>query len=232
MKVLENYFDTDRIPDYCTKEKLEKFYGYYLKNLKACPYKSKWVTLNEIEKREATSWECIGDQYLIDSKDDKTKLAMDIYQNGTYFPIFVTVAGDAPYKLRDGIHRIYAMRQLVDMGCWDKERKILIVTNEKADEPQNNEQPVYYLPLVVKEEFKDNYSLMYKELSDKDQLTYADTEKEFAEFRSGKGGYLAMSCMSLLLRNAFFEYRQKYGEPISPSPVINDIEMWKKWRGY
>lgn len=232
MKILDNYFDTILIPDYCSKQKLEKFYDYYLYNLNASPYKMKWVALEEIEMEDILGWECVGDMYLSDSKDDKSRLAMDIYENGTYFPLFVFKQEGGLYKLRDGAHRLYAMRMLVEKGLWEKGREVLISTDEDADRYDKNEKMLFYLPVAVKDEFKENYSFLYKELYSNLPLIHPDLEKEFAEYRTSGGRYLAVSCMSLLLRNALFEYKQKTGVPIKPSPVINVYENWVKWRGY
>lgn len=232
MKILDNYFDINKIPDYCSKDKLEKFYGYYLHNLKAGPYVTRWITLDEIAQFELKSWRCIGDKYLEESENDRNKLMMDIYESGTYFPMFVGKQRNEPYRLRDGAHRLYVMRKLIEMRLWNIERKILVATDEIIEGRKEDEEILYYLPMVVREEFKDNYTFIYRELDEKAPLQYPDTEHELAVYNTKRGGYLAAACISLLLRNAFFEYRQKNGIPIKPSPVINDYAEWEKWRGF
>lgn len=230
MIILENYFDVSWVPDYCSKEKLEKYYGYYLKNLKASPFRTGWVTLDRIERHPLRDWKCIGDKYLEDSDKNHEKLAMDIYANGTYFPIFLIGQRERPYKIRDGAHRVHAMRYLVGAGLWEKDRRILVSFDETID--RAGQESLFYLPLAVVDGFKKNYSFLYQELIKNGPLVYADDDREFAEYRTVNGGYLATACLSLLLRNAFFEFKQKHGTPIAPSPVINNYMEWQKWRGY
>jgi len=124
------------------------------------------------------------------------------------------------------------MRKLIEMRLWNIERKILVATDEIIEGRKEDEEILYYLPMVVREEFKDNYTFIYRELDEKAPLQYPDTEHELAVYNTKRGGYLAAACISLLLRNAFFEYRQKNGIPIKPSPVINDYAEWEKWRGF
>jgi hypothetical protein len=231
MKILENYFNVSLIPDYCTEEKLNKFYGYYLHNLKTAPYKTMWVTLDEIEEREINNWLCIGDKFLEDSANDRNKLALDIYKNGTYFPLFVLKREGLTLKIRDGIHRIYCMRKLVEKGLWKKDRKVLVATDELTDDYYPGKNFIFYIPIVVAEDFKQNYSFIYRDIYES-KLIYADKEKEFVEYRTKKKGYLTSVCISLLIRNALFEFKQKNGYPIKPSPIINDYNKWKEWRGY
>lgn len=229
MNVLENYFDTGKIPDYCSKEKLNKFYNAYLYNLHQSAYRTSWVALDEIEERLPKVWKCIGDKYLENSETDTDKLAMDIYSNGTYFPVFVMKLQGEKYKIRDGIHRVFVMRKLVEKGYWNEDHKILICTNEHVD--SGNKERRFHIPMAVVDEFKENYRAIYDDMKE-GLVKYIDQEKELAEYKTIKEGYLEFTCLSLLLRNAFFEYREKNGIAFKPSPVINNEEAWKKWRGF
>lgn len=232
MHILENYFDTNVIPDYCSKENLSMVYENYLYNLKTSPYQTKWVTLEEIEEHHLHGWKCIGDKYLEDSQHDKNKLALDIYRNGTYFPIFVLKQKGKPYKLRDGAHRLYAMKMLIEQGLWEKNRKILVATDEKVDGYKEGQEFKFRIPTMVVDEFKENYSILYDELETNRPMIYTDHNKYFAEYITKRFGYLATACISLLLRNALFEYRSKNDDIIKPSPIINDYDAWLEWRGY
>lgn len=232
MNVLENYFDTNVIPDYCSKENLSMVYDNYLYNLKTCQYQTKWITLEEIEEHHLNGWKCIGDKYLEDSEHDKNKLALDIYRNGTYFPIFVSRQKEKPYKLRDGAHRLYTMKMLIKQGLWEKNRKILVATDEKVDGYKAGQEFKFRIPMMVVDEFKENYAILYDELKTQSPMIYTDHNKYFAEYVTKRLGYLATVCIGLLLRNALFEYRSKNGDIIKPSPIINDYDAWLEWRGY
>lgn len=231
MEIQDNYFDIKKVQDYCNKEFLLFVYNCYLYNLKRLSTKTKWIWLTEIEDHQLRSWTCIGDKYLEDSKDDKMKLAMDIYENGTYFPIFLKKELARPYILRDGGHRLRAMRLLVEKGFWDESKKIMVATDEQI-ETEYNKENIFLIPLMVTDEFKANYKAVYEEFFQQENIEYYDENKYFAKFRTERFGYLATACISLLLRNAFFEYKTKYGDVIETSPVINEYEAWKEWRGY
>lgn len=232
MIIQENYFDLKQKPDYCTEENLVETYNYYLKNLKNSPFMTKWVSLNEIEEHKLIGWKCIGDRYLDESEDDRNKLALDIYENGTYFPLFLLKKEGKPYKLRDGAHRLYVMRELQKQGLWEKNKKVMVATDEEINGYVKGEERVFYLPLKVSEQFKENYSFVYNEFYSQKSISYVNSKKDFAEYRTCRGGYLATACISLLIRNALFEYKQKHGVPIKPSPVINSYDAWLSWRGY
>lgn len=229
MNVMDNYFDVNKIPDYCSRSKLEKFYNAYLFNLHQSSYRTLWVTLNEIKECHLSGWKCIKDKYLEDSEQNKDKLAMDIYTNGTYFPVFVKKQQDGKYIIRDGVHRVYVMRRLIEKGYWSKRKKILVSTDELLNPVEK--QRVFHIPMVVVDEFKQNYAFIYNDLNEK-PLKFVDEDEELAEYKTQKSGYLAFTCLSLLLRNPFFEYKEKNEFPIKPSPVINNQNKWKKWRGY
>ncbi len=232
MNVMDNYFDITMVPDYCKKGFLISVYEQYLYNLKISPYKTEWVSPYEIVAPEIQEWTCIGDKYLEDSKDDKSRLSMDIYQNGTYYPLIVEATNGNPYRLRDGIHRKYAMQMLIENGLWQKDKRVLVLTETDHEHYSKGGELVYHLPMMVVDEFKDNYKYIYDELLNNGNIKYIDEKKHFAEYRTRSKGYLAIACISLLLRNAMFDYRKKTGDVIKPADVFNNYNAWKEWRGY
>lgn len=234
MEVRDNYFDTNILPDYCEEANLMKFYDAFVHNLKNSPYKTRWISPFEIEPIDPYSWVVCGDKYLINSEDDWMKLAMNVYNNGTYFPIFVLGQPEKEYKykLRDGIHRFYCMRKLIELGYWKKNKKIMVATDELVDWFKGTDEREFLIPMTVNNAFKKTYRQLYEELASKGSIVYSDESKMFAVLKTRNKGFLAVACLSLLLRNAFFDYEQLHGKSVKSSPYMNNHEAWLEWRGY
>lgn len=225
---MENCFNIGVIPDYCEEHKLKKFYDYYLENLKRLPYKMVWMDFEDIPFVEVRDWYIVGDKYLKNTINNKIALGLDILENGTYWPIFI-IHEKGKVKLREGMHRLYTIKLLKDKGLWDN-RKILVMTDEII--PREYKEKIYFIPHynIVNIEFLRRYKNVYKLLF-KQGLKTDDREGEILRIRM-KDGYLCQAMFSFLLRNAFYDYKEKYGKTFKPSPVINNYNAWVEWRGY
>lgn len=230
MHVLDNYFDLNQVPDYCKKDFLEDVYRQYLHNLRVSPYKMYWVKLSQIINVELKEWTCIKDKYLEHSKSNPLILGLDIKRNGTYYPIIADRKEDGYFEVRDGAHRLHSLKLLQEEGALDKEHEILVMTKERHEHRVQGEAIVYHIPMMVVDEFKENYKNIYASLED--DIDYLDEKGYFAKFEIHEDCYLATVCMSLLMRNAMFEYKSKNKDIIQPAECINSKAAWKMWRGY
>jgi hypothetical protein len=229
---LDNYFDTKKIPDFLTAQKLRKFYNMYLYNLKASPYRTAWVSLDDIMEIEIRQWDVIKDRFLTDTKDDPLKLAIDIRARGTYWPIFVFVEPDGKYRIRDGAHRVWSLKRLKEAGEWPAEKKVLVCTDQLVNGYTEGQEIHFGLPAPVVPEFIELYKTMYYRAQVNGHYQYLDDEHEVIIYRCHDTGYLTFTCLSLLLRNAIFDYQAQTGEVFWPHKAFNYPEYWEIWRGY
>lgn len=230
--IYDNHFNVENIPDYLTKEKLEKFYNWALYNLKVSPNKLEWIKPSELPYIEPRSWVVVGDAYLKNSEADNYLLAKDLLDNGTYWSINIFVDknenNNVSYRLRDGVHRVHLIKMLNKQGLWKDDRKILVKTDE-LKETYTGEDIKFAIPSphIVTDKFIQKYQFLYDTVNAKG-IKYLDEECEIVEFKHPTG-YLCQVMFSYLLRNAFFEYQSKYGEIIKPSPYINDEAKFNEW---
>lgn len=124
------------------------------------------------------------------------------------------------------------MEMLIENGYWQRDKKVLVLTETCHKHYSEKSELVYHLPMMVVDEFKDNYRFIYDELLNNGDIKYVDEKRHFAEYRTRSKGYLATACISLLLRNAMFDYKEKTGDDIKAADVMNDYNAWKEWRGY
>lgn len=222
-----NLFNEQVVPDYLTKETLEKYYReYYYYNLMKQKDNMYWMKLKDIPTVNIDAWYMVGDQYLRDSESDNLKLGRDIVQNGTYWPIATFKNDDGTVRLREGGHRIDSLRQLADIGEVSMDMELLVLQDDAKRRTCNK----YYVPSphIVSSEYHKKYEEVYLdiyksmangayEFGDDGRLLLVDNANLF---------YISQAMFSHLLRNAFFEYREKTGEIIKPNPIFNNKELW------
>jgi hypothetical protein len=209
-----------------TREILEGFYSLYLENLRKLPYGMKWASLDEIWPVDAGDWE-ISDSGIVGSIDvGQTETAPDLPETGTYWPLFVIQETNG-YRLRDEGYRVQAYRELAAEGKWNK--KLLVVTDKPVGDG-TLKRITYTIPAprILTDGFKIPRFAVYNNKP----ATAESQDNPYVVPYESEDGYSVAMVWSHLLQFAFFEYGERTGELIKPSPVINDVEAWKKWRGY
>jgi hypothetical protein len=220
-----NLFNEEFVPNYATKENLDKFYQAYLYNLRINPNEMLWLTLDEIEDKPVTQWSVIGDQYL--KNNSSIDLAKDIIENGTYWPLFVN-RKEGKIVLNDGIHRLNSLKMAQREGLWPKNKKVLafVRTNKKYEEPGKYIIPS---PLAVDHKLLGFFYKYYR-APILDPSSYTD-ESRLLCYREDRMGDAPLVIFALLMRNAIYEYN-KYGlHKFQGAKVINNEEAFYKWRG-
>ena len=231
-----NYFDTNKLPNYCTEEILEKYYNVFLYNLKNYTGKSIWlhpldIDLSWVKKDLNTEWTCIKDKFLENTVGKQEELGYDLLKNGTYWPVYLKRREDDSLKLLDGLHRVYSTALLAKKGIWPKDKKLLfLLKNEEEDNIKKEDKRAYFhAPLYVTNSFKKLYRPVYFQ---NNLVNYQSSEfgNEFlkTELDSFKSGAF-QNVFSLLLRNALFEYRNKTGNMIKTGRALNNEEEWEEW---
>lgn len=217
----ERYFNHDKVPNYWEKEVLDRYYEKYIYNLGCLNMKTEWVRVKDIELTKPLGWMCLDDRFLFETMAEPEKLGRDILENGTYWAICLEKE-DGVYKIRDGIHRIYSIRHLIEIGELPEDFEMFsIIRNEEAD---NRKAYSPVAPAWVSDDFVQFYSMIYKENSDFDE------SQEFFELCEGtRFHYLATMMYALLLRNAMYEHKERTGEAYKGHPIINDKSAWEAW---
>ncbi len=177
-------------------------------------------------------WYVLGDKYLKSTADNKLVLAYDIYENGTYWPLLVKriIGKENRYELRDGVHRFYCMRKLIELGIWSSDKRVLVITDDLQQDYDCEIIRDFTVPCMVNDSFKDVFSFIYAEFDKCESIDYVDDNQYFAYFRTKEASMRFVSCYSILLRNAFYDYKQENGYAYPTSPIINDERCWNDWK--
>lgn len=242
-------YDMQKIKKPYTKEDIEKFYNEYyidynLGNLLRSNSKFRfvWKKLDEINLRDHLldqPWETFfTDQYLNDSAADRTLLAQDILENGTYWPIIISRPKEDPNNLYafEGNHRVLSAKLLQFEGKWPEDRKLLCLELpglyyefKTSTKQELLSEPIRQrVPLVVKygqektgEEIKND--MLYDEAIAVDEDTVEYDAMTYTELIDANQSYPHW------LRDLLYNYKQETGEIIKPSAILNDEKEWSKW---
>ena len=112
-------------------EKIQYYYNDYLYNLLKIQkiFKLKWINpKNVITSNTSSSWKkCSNwDPFIKDSLENKTKLAKNILENGTYWALTATKINEK-YLCYHGNHRLDSFKELLDKGLWNGKLPFLII---------------------------------------------------------------------------------------------------------
>lgn len=226
----ENLFNDEFVPNYNSKEIIDKFYNAYLYNLRISDMEFRWVKLDDIEKREVKSWHIIGDKFLKDTKRDRMKLAEDLIENGTYWPIYLSEKIGLEYPIKDGLHRVWSLQQAQKKGIVGPDKKVLAVIRKTTDRKPEKKRYKLPSPLSISSTMLGIYFANYRGILKSKNMNYTDSSKLLI-FDENQMGETPTLIYSLLLRNAIFEYNQSSDTKFKGAKVINDEEAFYKWRG-
>lgn len=205
------------------KEKLEEFYSYYIKNLSLIPFKTQFVHPKNMHLRQLNDrgWiiDSLKDAYINEAKNDRTLLAKEILQNGTYWPIWLYKEND-DLIVSEGIHRIDSIKQLIELNKWGDKELFSIIIPKELDVSEGNEKsfdvpikPIYVYMPVFNIEDKDLYYYRFKRYI----VAYRENIDRFHTMK--KDGCIKVKINNFLdyfytfkiyhkfLRHAFYKYK-------------------------
>ncbi len=236
-----------------TEEKIYEFYDTYLNyNLVNAfnldKVKFNWKTIDELNIRTRIldrSWVTyFKDDYLAESARDRTKLALDILENGTYWPLVTAVSpDDGLLYAYEGNHRVISAKLAAIEGKWPKDKKFLcmeldgyygdfkLVDNQVAlEKPLLQRFPfagIYDTEAYISEEVRENVMAQMKD----DEAIFVDEDNEIVQ----KQIYTYTEFMHSnqifphWLRDILYKFREENGRIIRPNKIINDENEWNKW---
>lgn len=138
------------------KDIVGKLYNNFIQtNIQAmCScYKPMWIHPKDLQVRRQKEIEQFkgkafhldkGDPYLTATWNKQFDLGMDLLNNGTYWPFLVHKRPEG-YFVREGNHRIAAIKILLEQGKWPNNRLVFCMVYEK-----NVYDPTYKLKQPVK----------------------------------------------------------------------------------
>lgn len=218
----------DIIKDY-SKEEIETFYDCYMYNLSLEVFRGEYrhpseITLSLDGRR---NWEEISkkDGYLYDYIDDKITLALDILENGNYFPFWLYKEGDK-LIVSEGVHRMDSINMATDAGIWTDEAVYCITFRKEFDVMEMNydihhlKSPIeIYVPVYNIEDgwYQKHFGWKFNRFENKEVLKSAvidgnvkiiiDTEEEY---------FNTCKIYHKLLRHCFYKYKITHDDIIKP----------------
>lgn len=236
-----------------TEQKVYEFYDTYINyNLvnafKLDKVKFNWRSIDELNIRTRIldrSWVTyFKDEYLAESARDRTKLALDILENGTYWPLVTAVSPeDGLLYVYEGNHRVISAKLAAIEDKWPKDRKFLcmelggyygdfkLVDNQIAlEKPILQRFPfagLYDTEAYVTDEIRENVMAQMNDegaaFVDKDNEIVQKEIYTYTEFMHSN------QIFPHWLRDILYKFREENGKTIKPSKIINDENEWNKW---
>lgn len=224
-----NLFNKIMVPEYNSKNFIDKMYDAYLWNLKYVNYSFEWVKLKNIPHTEPNDWGVLGDKFLKDSELNKLKLAEDIIENGTYWPLYARHNKKGGIVLRDGLHRASSLKEAEKLGLLSGEKKFLLIFRDTRPFKDYKAKFKIASPHIVSELFFAFFINYYKNEISQEKIPYISKDKLLI-YKEEDTGDAAMVMMSVLIRNAIFEYNQNSDVNFKGSPIVNKEEVFYEWR--
>jgi hypothetical protein len=232
----------DRYKDQYSKNKINRMYNIYLNILKKLPFKIKWIYpsqqldfLQHKNNSVISSWGKLNDDpYLKEYNNKKIKLGLDIKQNGTYWPLWGYYTSKGKIKIKEGKHRIASIILTNYIGKWDIKRKFLcIIVNEPTlfnENIKNNFNNKLKSPIKIQIPFPNNNSFLENQFFN----LYNNIKRHYflkptintIQITTKWQLIRITQIWSIFLRDLFYKYKEKYGEIIKPSPIINNQKEW------
>jgi hypothetical protein len=227
------------------KEQIYEMYNIYLENLQKTPFKKIWIDPLEIaildKNKDFTSyynWKLyFNDPYLKEYNNKKIKLALDIKQNGTYWPFAGWYINNGKIQIKEGQHRFMSILLANHYNKWNLNRKFLCVIVKdkdvfekdisgiqltKLDKPITMKIPYTKDMNFFKRKLPSFYNKFYKNKNLKKGINKIKITTKWGSMRSTQ-------IWTIFLRDLFYKYKEEYNEIIKPSPIINNQKKWNNF---
>jgi hypothetical protein len=225
-----------------TKKQIGEMYSVYLENLKKTPFKKIWINpLKKFKLNKGNEYFALyqwgdnyGDPYLKEYNNKKIKLALDIKQNGSYWPFGGWYKNNNIY-IKEGKHRFMSILLADHYNKWNLNRKFLcvIVENKDVFEKTKNDLIKLQKPITMKipyikkmyflqQKFPSLYNKFYKNKNLKERINKIKVTTKWMAMRSTQ-------IWTIFLRDLFYKYKEKYDEIIKPSSIINNPKEWNNF---
>lgn len=195
------------------------YYKYYPFNIKQLlsentGFSYKFLTISEVELANpefGSNFLYDDNKYLNSTNNDKIKLAVDILEKGTFWPMFMT----KDRYVEEGQHRLYSLKKYNEEVSPVK-RKFLFI--EDSHFFSFGENTVNSLVNIDYKNFKNIYALdtNYKFFI-RQTLSPVDVENECFKISSG------------FLNSLIFEINRRHPNYIKPNPIFNDEKLFEKY---
>lgn len=182
----------------------------------------------------------IGNSYLKEI-EDKRLLAIDIIENGTFWPLFVIHNKEHNNEVFKGSHRVLSAQLLNDEGGWNGRRFLaldFIVPVEEtiwdfySKKEKLRGDDMYRVPvsLLYPDMYKDNYDLdEIKKDIEFHGGKLIDNDVAEIPMRSYRDLLKCITYLGIWLSELIYMNKDITGEYLKASPIINDEEYFKEW---
>jgi len=243
------YVPSEDIPFYTEGKIVELYNEHYLFNIKNLArvqdklrINYKWLTIEEIRIKPtilAKSWDFyFEDAYLKDCVEDKTYLAREIVDNGTFWPVVCQeMLDDKGYMTAEGTHRLISLK-LLDLYEGLPGFKLLsLIIRDRYDNFKHNATseligfPIRQrIPYVVKYDYlKKDDPITINNMKSNGYI-FVDKEREVMEFtaKTYTDVIYANQIFPHWLRDIFYRAREEYGLEMKGADIINNEESWEE----
>lgn len=224
------------------------YYNDYLNVLKC--FKQGWVDIKTLIPRPyykyTVPWVNKSDLYLREYADNKVGLALDILENGTYWPLVVCSGENGKIYLTEGFHRVESIKLAIEQGLWTKDTRMLAIYLPSIDlydyRGNKNVLNKFKLKYPIKipvftsgpktpfrffylfEKFGDKAVDLVDKLMDIKGVSRLEitTDSWWILFKT-------YQLYTTELRDMFYRYKEKNKEIIKPNLIINDYDEWYEW---
>lgn len=205
-----------------------------------------WVSIDDMEIREQAlefSWfNYFDDGFVAESFSDRTKIARDIIENGTYWPL-VVMKGEKTFTIYEGSHRIISAKLMQASGEWDGRKFLCMVSKEEVPSMQGGPVGFKKLPRKMRArapyicKFYDfgyindsNRSAIMDIMKDRN-IVFIDDKKEIIEYDIYTYSELLQSTQSFphWLRDLFYHFKED-GVVIKGNEIINSEKAFEDWK--
>jgi len=233
---LKTWFNTKLEPDYLNPEILNIYYNAYIFNLKsyAAAYRCFFISPADLHLGHQTRpWVMEGDPYLRASENDNEVFLRDLLENGTYWHMGLLKTAEG-YSVSTGVHRFQAIQTLMRRKQWPPAKKLLAVTEEQENREDIPPALEFYVPIAPQSEFKKNYSNVYGRFKNDRDKPFEISDNFVVLTIPGNESSSKIYCFAglytILLREAFYEYKIKTKWAYPPHKAVNNEKDWAEWR--
>ena len=234
------------------------YINYNLKNiLEAELFRFLWIHPKFIyiteKKKKEEQWAMrnqanqFKDAYLVESRNNKEKLGLDVLKNGTYWPLVISARRyQRLFYVYEGSHRMLSIRSLYKNNLWPEDKKMLclnIITRDFYELKYGKEfielkkpiEQVLPFSVVYGDEYNtpDGKEFVKDKCFKRDGASFFDPKKELIKMKIYNYSDLlyANQSMSHWLRDIFWLYKENNEDIIKPSKIINSEDKWNKFIG-